>query len=64
MSERDALAELAAMIARREDIIRRMVVSRAIDAALGESLEAANEVEPRLEAAGYEQTIQGDWFLG
>lgn len=63
MSHDNPLVELDDWIARRESIIRSVLVARAIDQALGLSLDAANEVEPRLRAAGYEQTKRGDWYL-
>lgn len=63
MTHENPLGELDHQIVRRESIIESVLVARAIDQALGLSLDAANDVEPRLRAAGYEQTKRGDWFL-
>lgn len=63
MDHENPLAELDALIARRESVIKQVLVARAIDQAFHQSMDAANDVEPRLLAAGYEQTKRGDWFL-
>lgn len=57
------LNELDEAIVRRESVIKAGLVARAIDEALGTSLEAAEAVQTRLLAAGYEQAKRGDWFI-
>ena len=63
MPDHDPLASLEAAIGRQEPIIRQIDVMRAIHALLDSDLDAANAIEPRLVAAGYCETIRGDWFL-
>lgn len=63
MQHDNPIAELDDAIAGREAIIKQLLVARALDQAFGQGLEAANAVESRLYAAGYEQTKRGDWFL-
>lgn len=63
MSDTPAVNELDAAIARREMVIKSILVARAVDELLGVDLDAANGVEEKLLAAGYERAARGDWFL-
>lgn len=63
MPHDNPLNELADLIDRRESVIKAGLVARAIDEALGTSMEAAEAVQTRLLEAGYEQAKRGDWFI-
>ena len=63
MSDTPAVQELEAQIRNREIIIKSLLVARAVDELLGADLDAANGVEEKLLAAGYERAARGDWFL-
>ena len=63
MPDTPAVNQLEALIHNRESVIKSLLVARAVDELLGTDLDAANGVEEKLLAAGYERAARGDWFL-
>lgn len=62
MPEIDDYVALLEAVTAREPMFTAHQVARAIHARLDTDLDAANDVEPALERAGYIQTKRGDWL--